>query len=55
MKLLNEKVSKAASRVVTNLEKEGGIGGVIALDSKGNGKLFIGECQDLKSLQWHFH
>lgn len=38
MKLLGESVQRSADVVVEQLEKDGGIGGIIALDSKGNGK-----------------
>jgi beta-aspartyl-peptidase (threonine type) len=35
MKLLEESVTDAAKNVVEELRKDGGIGGVIALDEKG--------------------
>jgi hypothetical protein len=38
MQYLNEPVHKAAQSVVEALRREGGIGGVIALDDEGNGK-----------------
>jgi L-asparaginase / beta-aspartyl-peptidase len=38
MQYLNEPVHKAAQSVVESLRREGGIGGVIALDDEGNGK-----------------
>lgn len=37
MKLNNESVMEAASRVVQDLKLHGGEGGLIALDSQGNG------------------
>ncbi|KAG8776612.1 hypothetical protein FRC15_011872 [Serendipita sp. 397] len=36
MKLLGESVQDAADDVVNHLQEDGGIGGVIALDKKGN-------------------
>ena len=39
MKLLGESTQEAANEVVDHLARDGGIGGVIALDNKGNGKL----------------
>jgi hypothetical protein len=38
MQYLNEPVFKAAQSAVEALRREEGIGGVIALDDKGNGK-----------------
>jgi beta-aspartyl-peptidase (threonine type) len=35
MKLLEESVTDAAKNVVEDLRKDGGVGGVIALDEKG--------------------
>lgn len=37
MKLLGESVQDAADNVTSNLEHDGGIGGVIAVDRRGNG------------------
>jgi hypothetical protein len=37
MKLLGESVDCAARTVVNDLERDGGIGGVVAVDGKGNG------------------
>ena len=37
MRYLNEPVGKAAKHCVEELRHDGGIGGVIALDNKGNG------------------
>lgn len=41
MRLLGESVQKSADAVVNHLEEDGGIGGVIALDQKGNGQYRI--------------
>jgi beta-aspartyl-peptidase (threonine type) len=41
MKLKGQTVKDAADEVVANLERDGGIGGVIALDLRGNGKGFV--------------
>ena len=38
MQYLNEPVRKAARWVVEALQKDEGVGGVIALDNQGNGK-----------------
>ena len=38
MKLLGESVQNAADKVVGDLEHDGGIGGVIAIDVQGNGQ-----------------
>ena len=38
MKIKGDSVTAAADDVVANLERDGGIGGVIALDLGGNGK-----------------
>jgi beta-aspartyl-peptidase (threonine type) len=43
MKIKGDSVTAAADDVVANLERDGGIGGVIALDRDGNGKCFITE------------
>ena len=40
MKFLEESVTDAAKRVVEDLRKESGIGGVIALDEKGTRECF---------------
>jgi beta-aspartyl-peptidase (threonine type) len=40
MKLLEESVTDAAKNVVEDLRKDGGIGGVIALDEKGTREYF---------------
>jgi hypothetical protein len=40
MKFLYEPVEKAARCAVEDLRKDGGIGGVIALDRRGNGMCF---------------
>ena len=40
MRYLNETLDKAANRAIQDLLKEGGIGGVIALDNHGNGGFF---------------
>lgn len=39
MQYLDESVAEAAKHVVTNLFKDGGMGGIIAVDRQGNGKL----------------
>lgn len=41
MRYLNESVEKAAKHCVEELRQDGGIGGVIALDDKGNGEFAI--------------
>lgn len=41
MRYLHEPVHKAAKHCVEELRQNGGMGGVIALDNKGNGKLQI--------------
>jgi L-asparaginase / beta-aspartyl-peptidase len=38
-KLLGEPLQKAAQHAVEELRKDGGLGGVIALDRNGNGKI----------------
>jgi hypothetical protein len=38
MQYLNEPVNKAARLVVEALQRDEGVGGVIALDNQGNGK-----------------
>ena len=38
MRYLGESVKKASKHCVEELRKDGGIGGVIALDNKGRGK-----------------
>lgn len=46
VRLLHEPLKKAAKHAVDDLRKEGGLGGVIALDRAGNGKacnLFLNE------------
>ena len=40
MKLLDESVTDAAKNVVEDLRKDGGTGGVIALDEKGTRECF---------------
>jgi beta-aspartyl-peptidase (threonine type) len=40
VRYLNETLDKAANRGVQDLVKDGGIGGVIALDNHGNGEFF---------------
>lgn len=39
MRLLHEPLKKAAEWAVEDLRKEGGAGGVIAVDSSGNGQI----------------
>jgi len=40
MKLLGESVTDAAKNVVDDLRRDGGIGGIIALDEKGTREYF---------------
>lgn len=39
MRFRHESLQKAASHCVEDLRREGGVGGVIALDSKGRGNV----------------
>lgn len=39
IRYLNESVEEASEHCVEELRRDGGIGGVIALDSRGHGKL----------------
>jgi hypothetical protein len=59
MRLLGESTQQAADEVVDHLARDGGIGGVIALDNKGNGKpsicSVISESNFKLGLQLHFH
>ena len=41
VKLLHEPLKKAAQQAVDDLRKDGGLGGVVALDRNGNGKKTI--------------
>jgi len=41
MKFLGESLQKSADAVVNRLEEDGGLGGVIALDQKGNAAFAI--------------
>jgi isoaspartyl peptidase/L-asparaginase-like protein (Ntn-hydrolase superfamily) len=48
VRLLHEPLKKAAQNVVEELRAHGGLGGVIALDHKGNGKvIYIYNCDIL--------
>jgi isoaspartyl peptidase/L-asparaginase-like protein (Ntn-hydrolase superfamily) len=48
VRLLHEPLKKAAQNVVQELHAHGGLGGVIALDHKGNGKvIYIYNCDIL--------
>jgi len=40
MMFLEESVQDAADKVVADLQRHGGVGGVIALDLEGNGEAF---------------
>jgi isoaspartyl peptidase/L-asparaginase-like protein (Ntn-hydrolase superfamily) len=52
VRYLNETLDKAANRAVQDLVKDGGIGGVIALDNHGNGE-FVPE-GSLQLMKLHF-
>lgn len=41
MKYLHEPLSKAAKACVEDLRRDGGMGGVIALDNRGNGECYL--------------
>lgn len=49
MKFLHESVGKASSYVVEELRQNGGVGGVITLDSEGNCgcKIFYSYCEKI--------
>jgi len=42
MHFLKQLLAMASASAVSDLKKDGGIGGVIALDDKGNGEVFFG-------------
>lgn len=44
MRFFKQSLAMASASAVNDLAKDGGIGGVIALDDKGNGEFFFVAC-----------